>query len=369
MRFLFFLVHPAKFHFHKHQIHGLKERGHEVDVIITKKDILEELVRNEGFEYQNIFPEGRKIPGLHVYLAAGISLIRTVFRLLRYTWGKKYDLFIGDLLTIVGRLKRVPSLYPTDDVLRQVPEQAVFLSTCDHIVAPAITDLERFNRKKIPYRGIKALAHLHPSLFTPDPTRLLDELKGQPYFIIRCVGFTATHDIAKEGIGDDILEGLVERLAPHGQILISSERTLPERFRKYQKSFNKNDISHFMAHAELLIADSTTMCSEAAVLGTYAIEYDNYFHEIEQMIELDEEYGLIKCIQPPDRDALFGAVDRFFDDPAVKGGLHQRRARYLEECEDVNQFLIELFEAYPEMGARFRPPALVHQIPGSATDG
>ena len=34
-----------------------------------------------------------------------------------------HDLFVGDLLTILGRLKRVPSLYPTDDVLVQVPEQ------------------------------------------------------------------------------------------------------------------------------------------------------------------------------------------------------------------------------------------------------
>ena len=141
MRILFFLVHPAKFHFHRVQINELISRGHNVDILITKKDILEELVQEEGWEYTNIFPEGRKIPGLHVYLGAFISLLRTVYRLLKYTKGKKYDLFIGDLLTIVGRLKRVPALYPTDDVLIQVPEQAVFLATTNQIIAPRITGL------------------------------------------------------------------------------------------------------------------------------------------------------------------------------------------------------------------------------------
>ena len=126
LRFLFYLVHPAKYHFHKVQINELKKHGHQVDVLINTKDILEGLVKEEGWEYSNIFPNTRKIRGLHVYLAAVISIFKTVNRLLKFTKGKKYDLFIGDLTSILGRLKRVPSLYPTDDVLAAVPEQ-IFL--------------------------------------------------------------------------------------------------------------------------------------------------------------------------------------------------------------------------------------------------
>ena len=75
MNILFFLVHPAKFHFHRVQVNELISRGHNVDILITNKDILEELVKEEGWEYTNIFPEGRKIPGLHVYLGALLSLL------------------------------------------------------------------------------------------------------------------------------------------------------------------------------------------------------------------------------------------------------------------------------------------------------
>ena len=129
MKFLFFLVHPAKFHFHKVQINVLKKRGHQVDVLITKKDILEELVLSEGWDYTNIYPEGRKIKYLHVYLAAVISIFRTVYRLLKFTYGKNYDLFIGDLTSILGRIKNIPSIYATDDVFSAVPEQAIFFQT------------------------------------------------------------------------------------------------------------------------------------------------------------------------------------------------------------------------------------------------
>ncbi len=364
MRLLFFLVHPAKFNFHKIQINELKSRGHHVDVIITKKDILEDLVKKEGWEYTNIFPEGRKIKGLHVYLAAIISMIKTILRLLKFTSGKKYNLFVGDLLTIVGRLKGVPCFYPTDDVLRQVPEQQVFLITTKHIVAPIITDLGKYNKKTIRYDGIKALAHLHPNHFRPDVNRIHEKLKNKDFFIIRCVKFSATHDIGKNGVNDHILDKVIEKLNPYGEILISSEREIPEKYRKYQLAINKNDIAHYLYHAKLLIADSTTMCSEAAVLGTPSIEYDNYFNEIEQMIQLKDEYDLITCIEPPDENALMIAVDDHLANLSEKRlQCIARRDKYLQDKIDVSGFLVWLFENYPDSFRQFQAdPAIQYRF-------
>jgi uncharacterized protein len=355
MKFLFFLVHPAKFNFHKVQINELKARGHEVDVVITKKDILEDLVINEGWEYKNIFPEGRKIKGLHVYLAALISMVRTIYRLLKYTRRKKYDLFVGDLLTIVGRLRGVANFYPTDDVLRQVPEQQLFLKTTRHIVAPIITDLGKYNKKTIRYDGIKALAHLHPNHFKPDIRRINESLRGKDYFIIRCVKFSATHDIGKNGVNDQILEKVIARIKSFGQIIISSEREIPDSFRKYQQAFNKNDISHYLYYSKLLIADSTTMCSEAAVLGVPSIEYDNYFNEIEQMIQLKDEYNLITCIEPPDENALMSALDEHLQNLTVKKKQCKAQLdRYLRDKIDVSGFLVWMFENYPDSYNQFK---------------
>lgn len=60
MRILFYLVHPAKFQFHKVQINKLKTNSHHYDIAINTKDILEVLVKEEGWLYTNIFPESKK---------------------------------------------------------------------------------------------------------------------------------------------------------------------------------------------------------------------------------------------------------------------------------------------------------------------
>lgn len=352
--FLFFLVHPAKFHFHKVQINELKKRGHQVDVAIIQKDILEELVREEGWEYTNIFPEGRKIKGLHVYLAAVISLLKTIYRLWRFTLGKKYDLFIGDALTYVGRLRGVPALYPTDDVLAAVPEQRTWFFPTTYIIAPNITDLGTFGKKTIRYDGYKALAHLHPAYFKPDPQILREDIRdGSTFFLIRCTGFGATHDLNKSGISDYVLIPLVESLLRFGKVLITSERELPDSLRKHQLNIKKKDISHYLALAQLFIGDSTTMCTEAAVLGTHSVEFDEYFYEIEQMLELQNKYELISCFRTHQVEDFLSKVQELAGMTDLKQLTKVKRDTLLSEKINVSAWLTWLFENYPESAVEY----------------
>ena len=58
MRIALFLGQPAHFHMLKYAAAGLKAHGHEVFFVIKKKDILETLCQNAGFEYFKI-REGR----------------------------------------------------------------------------------------------------------------------------------------------------------------------------------------------------------------------------------------------------------------------------------------------------------------------
>ncbi|MDG1901160.1 MAG: hypothetical protein P8I80_02920 [Bacteroidales bacterium] len=347
--FLFYLVHPAKFHFHKVQINELIIRGHNVDIIINTKDILEELVIEEGWTYTNIFPKSRKIKGVHVYIAAFINLFVTVYRLWKFTRGKKYDLFIGDFLTILGRIKRIPSMYPTDDVLAAVPEQVAWFIPAHYIIAPVITDIGKYKIKKIAYKGYKALAHLHPNHFKPNVNTLSYDLQNnEPFFVIRCTGFFATHDINKKGIDDSMLYELEKLLSPYGKILITSERKLPKDLEKYNLNIRKSDMTHYIAFAKIFIGDSTTMCTEAAVLGTPSVEFDEYFYEIEQMIELEKKYGLINCFRTNQSEEFLDKIQEMVNTDNLQEVYNDRRSRYLNETIDVSAFLIWLYENYPK---------------------
>lgn len=363
MRFLFYLVHPAKFHFHKVQINKLIDKGHKVDIVINTKDILEELVREEGWVYYNIFPKSRKIKGLHVYLAAVISIFLTIYRLLLFTKGKKYNLFIGDLTTLLGRLKRVPSFYPTDDVLAAVPEQVIFFKTVNYIIAPIITDVGKFNLKKIGYKGYKALAHLHPNHFQPDNGKLQSGFQdGVPYFLIRCTGFFATHDINKKGIDDSMLYDLEKLLSPYGKILITSERKLPEDLEKYKLDIRKSDMSHYIAFAKIFIGDSTTMCTEAAVLGIPSVEFDEYFYEIEQMLELQNKYNLVHCYRTHEQNDMLSKIEELLKTTNLNETYKRRRGKFLEETIDVSAFLIWIFENHPKSTKEYFSNANIQDI-------
>ena len=60
MKILFQLGHPAHFHLFKNVIRRLKQKGHIGFILIKKKDVLEQLLIEQGFEYHNILPDGRK---------------------------------------------------------------------------------------------------------------------------------------------------------------------------------------------------------------------------------------------------------------------------------------------------------------------
>ena len=214
MKYLFYFIHPAKFHSFKRTINYLKTRGHDVDVFINSKDILEELIKEEGWDYKNLFPKGRRIKGLHTYLNAAVNSFVTVYRLLKNIHGKRYDLFItDDLLTIVGRIRRTPSIFFTDDDISAVPESVLLISTTNYVLAPSVSNMGRYEFKKIGYEGYKSLAHLHPNTFIPQKNKIdisIDQSK--PIFFIRTVLATSTHDVGKKGLTDKILIDIVNYL-------------------------------------------------------------------------------------------------------------------------------------------------------------
>ena len=74
MKIIIYLGHPAQFHFFKNIISKLIDNGHKVKILIKTKDVLENLVQLNNFEYQNIQFIPRKNNKFSILIA---SLIRT----------------------------------------------------------------------------------------------------------------------------------------------------------------------------------------------------------------------------------------------------------------------------------------------------
>lgn len=193
---------------------------------------------------------------------------------------------------------------------------------------------------------------MHPNWFTADAevVRKYGINPDEPYFLIRFAKLKAHHDKGIKGISNDIAHRLVELLAPHGKIYITSERALEPEFEQYRLHINPLDIHHVMAFATLYIGDSQSMANEAAMLGTPSLRFNDFVgaKKIGVMEEMEKVYGLTYGISSHEPDQLYAKVEELLAMPNLREEFQSRREKMLGNKIDVTAFLTWFIEEYPE---------------------
>jgi predicted glycosyltransferase len=347
--YLFFFVHPSKFHVFKNTINTLKSNGHHVEIAITSKDVLEQLLINEGWEYTNIFPEGRKMKNVSPIVSSFINLFRTIYRLWKFTKNKKFDLFItDDLLVYIGKLRRVKSIVFLDDDIQVVKPFSIILRAADYCLAPNITNLGKFESKRIGFDGYKELAYLHPNHFKPNETIIRKYSEGNSkYFILRLVSLRAYHDVGVSGIDSKKSIELVKLLSEYGRVYISAERELIPELEKYRIIIEPENLIHVLSNAYLYIGDSQTMSSEASILGVPSFRISDFNGKISVMEE-KVELKLSKSYKSSDFSLLLNDVkDCLEKETEFIQEIKHKQQKMLSQKIDLSNFMIWLFENSP----------------------
>lgn len=348
MRFLFFFVHPAKYHFFRPVINRLLQDGHKVKVVIVSKDVLELLVQKEKWDYVNLFPNGRRsrtTGGLSIVLSTVMNVFRTLWRLNSLMAKERYDLVVtDDLATCVAKVRGIPSVAFTDNELTTVPEYRLILMFADRILAPRAVDLGPYNRKKDTFNGYKESTYLHPNHFLPD-NRILTELgvQSESYFLIRSVSMTASHDIGLTGLNDDRLRELIRLLAPHGRVFISSERPLSSDLQGYTLPTTPESILSVVFYARIFIGDSGTMSSEAALLGIPSLMFHAFVGRLGVMREKEEKYGLMFGFNEQQFPQMVEKLKELLATVNIKDIWQQKRLAMFAVQDDVNELLHRYF--------------------------
>jgi len=344
---LFYFGHPAQFLFAKNTIRLLKEKGCKTHLLIKTKEVLENLIISEGFDYENILNEGRKDSSIG--MLAG--LLKRDFRILQYVRKYNIDLMIGTdpALSHVGKLMGIPVITVLEDDCDVIPKLVkLTYPYTSHIFAPTVCRVgEKYQHKKISYEGYMKLAYLHPSYFTPDVSKKPESKK--PYILIRLAKLTAHHDDNIKGIDFSLIDQIIEMTEKKYQIFINSEESLPDKYEKFKLSIDPKDMHHVLNFAELFISDSQSMTVEAAMLGVPSIRYSDFIGKISVIEELEHKYDLTVSVKPPDIKSLVDQIDFFLNKKDLKQIFQDRRKKMLSEKVDVTELLTNLIISYPEL--------------------
>jgi len=345
MRVLFDILHPAHVHVFRNLARELERRGHEFRIALREKDVARELLDHYGFPYR-ILSQKKTRAGLALeFVTRGARLWRLASEFRPHFMTG----IMGPSIAPIGRLRRLAAHDRARVAVFYDTEIATFTNSFVYPLADYVCTPDCYQGpvrgRHLTYAGYHELAYLHPARFTPDPevVRAAGVDPSSPYFVVRFVSYEASHDIGTAGLTLERKLGLVRALAERGRVLVSSESRLPPDFEPYRVRVPPHEIHHLLAFARLLVGESATMASEAAVLGVPAI----YVSPLGRGYTDDQErrYGLVQNFTGPRFHAdIAGAARSLADNPELATKAREARARLLADKIDVTGWMVDFFE-------------------------
>jgi len=340
MRVQFDVTHPAHVHLFKNAIRTLAADGHGVAVASRNKEVTTALLDAYGIEHTVLSTKATSRAAL--ISEWSLRELRTI----RFTQKFDPDVVVSRALPSAvhaAALTGAASVVFTDT------EYAVGVSK---LIAPFVDYwctpegfTHDYGGNQRYHNGYDELAYLHPNWFTPDGDRLREYGvdPDEPYFVLRFVSMGAHHDGSRDGFSPAGKQRLVETLSAYGTVYISSERPLPPELSEYAAPVPPEAIHHLLAFADLMVGDSETMATEAALLGTPTIRANS--HATDEMLGVFvdlEERGLVESIS--DEDAAHKRSVELVTSPTAGDEWDRRRDSLLDETVDVTEYMLDMIE-------------------------
>lgn len=342
--------HPAHVHFFKNTIYNLKKDGHEVKITARNKEVTLALLKAYGLDYEN---RGEIYTGM---LNKALGMIKIDLKVLQIARKFRPDILIGvhnPYVAHVGTVLRKPVIIFTDTENVKIASLLTypFVNT---IITPRFFQESIDPKKHVKIQGIKEIAYLHPTYFTPDP-HVLDEVglfPGEKFIIMRFISWGASHDTDLHGIGKGAEKELIRKLSHYGKIFITSEKPLDGELEQYRLQVPPEKIHSLLSYAQLYIGEGGTMAVEAGILGTPAIHIESTStgqatgESCGNFCELRDKYDLI-FFYPTEEMALQKAVE-ILENPNSKKEWQEKQKKLWSEVIDVTSWLTDFIERYPE---------------------
>jgi len=346
MNYLFYLGHPAHYHYVSNVLPELKKKGHDISLMIRDKDVLIELTKHLNYDKFFVRDIGTRSLFFRV-----LTILKRQLILFAFCLKKKPNLLIGTSIEIthIGKLLNIPSIVISEDDASEIPLLVKYgYKYATYILAPNCCDCGLYNFKKIGFNGCFELTYLNHSFVPKKET--IKHLFGNKnrFYIIRVVNLNAHHDNGKKGISNEILNRIVDHLISFGTVHISTERNLPKNLEKFQIRLEPHLMHNALYFANLFIGDSQTMSAEAAILGTPTIRFNDFVGKLSYLQELESKHNLCFGFNSSQEIQLQNKLEELISNPKLKEDWLIKRKLMLAKSDDITSFLINLFDKYPQ---------------------
>lgn len=355
MRVLIDIGHPAHVHVFRNLISELICRKHKV-IVTVKKNLTSaiSLLKLFQIEYTELGEKNDSFGGKL------LSQLKFDFQLLKIVRSNKIDLMLGTSITIahVTFLSGIKSIVFDDDDDEVQPLMAKLGHPFASLVlTPDVLKGRRKKKNTLYYPSYHELAYLYPTRFKPDPS-ILSEIglkEGDPFFILRFNAFKAHHDIGIQGISIENKKQLINHLERYGKVFITTEKNIDEEFLKYQLKVSPDKAHSLIYYATMLVGDSQTMTSEAAVIGTASLRSNSFVGRIAYLEEEEHKYHLTFGFLPENFGNLLAKIDELIADKNIKSNWEMKRSQMLSDKIDGTSFYIWLVENFPNSIKNLNP--------------
>lgn len=339
MRVLVEILHPAHVHFFKNAISHWRARGDEVLVLSREKEVANELLQACGIPYISLSRLGKSKASLFV------EMIQRDVLMWKHARKFKPDVLVGIMgVTIVqvGKVLRKPAIVFYDTENAKLTNRVVY--PLAHSVCTPECYSAKVRGRHVTYPSYHELSYLHPNRFTKSRDALSRSgvTESGPFFVLRFVSWQASHDLGEKGFDTALKRRFVTLLEQRGQVVISSEAALPEDLEKLRYRGKPEDMHHLLAFADLLVGESATMASEAAVLGTEALYIADTGRGYTD--ELEARYGLVKNFRLAQAEEALAYVESLLSEGGYKTRAAERRDKMLEERIDATTFILDYID-------------------------
>lgn len=308
MRILVEIAHPKHVHFFRPLLKRWGAAGNKVKILTRDKDITHILLDKYAIPYSCLSKQRS--------LFATTELITRWVKLTGWLIRFRPDVVLsiaGITTAFPSKLLSIPNIALTDTETAVLSNRLAF-PFADRILTPEWFN-GRFGARHRVYRGFHEWAYLHPDEFRPDAKIVREEGidPDKPYSVVRLVRWISAHDRGETGFTPEEAKALVLGLSKSMRVYLSTEGDPPPELERFKARFEVDRIHHVLAFAALVVGESPSMATEAALLGVPAILASSWAGRCGNMQVLEKRFGLMRVFEQGAgalREALIEAEDR-----------------------------------------------------------